>query len=270
MRFLNFAIPNPLEKQQVQNYPLQKQWFASGIFQRLRTHHGFRRVFRRHLGQPFGGLVWLRPAAARAAKCKMQLALHLLPRALAAAGCGESIIYALAAALTNSTYALPAIKVSSNISANVSSNHSKALSAHLALHVCAQVRAHFAFFYESQKPQHTYAQQLRFHLAQHMSAQTHSSHCLFDKHAPSSTNYKSRRTTTPASSSSSTNYKSRRTTTHASASSSTNYKSRRKNMLQVVRITSPNDKNAAPPVDTDLRPHRWIHSLLCSYCVLVS
>ena len=257
MRFLNFAIPNPLEKQQVQHYPLQKQWFAIGIFQRLRTHHGFRRVFRRHLGQPFGGLVWLRPAAARAAKCKMQLALHLLPRALAAAGCGESIIYALAAALTNSTYALPAIKVSSNISANVSSNHSKALSAHLALHVCAQVRANFAFFYESQKPQHTYAQQLRFHLAQHMSAQTHSSHCLFDKHAPSNTNYKSRRTTTPASSSSSTNYKSRRTTTHASASSNTNYKSRRKNMLHVVRITSPNEQKCSSNTEVNMANHSY-------------
>ena len=90
-----------------------------------------------------------------------------------------------------------------------------------------------------------YAQQLRFHLAQHMLAQTHYSHCLFEKHAPSSTNYKSPRTTTPASASSSTNYKSRRTTTHASASSSTNYKSRRKTILQVVRITSPDAQNSS-------------------------
>ena len=92
----------------------------------------------------------------------------------------------------------------------------------------------------SQKPQHTYAQQLRFHLAQHMSAQTHSSHCLFDKHAPSSTNYKSSRTTSPASTSSSTNFNSRNNTTRVSASSNTNYNSKRTNVLQVVRITCPN------------------------------
>ena len=62
---------------------------------------------RGHLGKPFGGLVWLRPAAAQ---CEMQLVLHVLPRALAAAGCGENAIYASAAALANVTYAVPAVQ----------------------------------------------------------------------------------------------------------------------------------------------------------------
>ena len=89
------------------------------MFQRLRAHNDFRHVFCVHLGKPFGRLVWLRPAAA---KCNIQLALRSLPKALAAAGCGETVIYALAAALTNATCALPAVKHLSRICANVSSN----------------------------------------------------------------------------------------------------------------------------------------------------
>ena len=45
-----------------------------------------------------------------AAKCNMQLSSHVLPKTLAVAGCGEHVIYVSAAALTNATYALPAVK----------------------------------------------------------------------------------------------------------------------------------------------------------------
>ena len=91
-----------------------------------------------HLGKPFGILVWLRPAAA---KCNIQLALRSRPKALAAASCGETVIYALAAALKNATYALPSVKHLSRICANVSSNALNKLTAFLVLHMCVETPA---------------------------------------------------------------------------------------------------------------------------------
>ena len=65
----------------------------------------------------------------------MQPALHVLPKALAAAGCSDNAIYASAAALTNATNAQPAVKHLSRMSANVRSNRLNRLSAYLVLHV---------------------------------------------------------------------------------------------------------------------------------------
>ena len=94
------------------------------------THNYFRYVCRGHVANPFGGRVWLCPAAAT-----LQLALYLLPTALAAAGCGENVIYALATAPTNATYALPAIKHFCRVTTNVNPNRLNKLSAYLVLHV---------------------------------------------------------------------------------------------------------------------------------------